>query len=105
MLNAGIIARVSTDQQNDKGSLDIQIDKNLKYCNANNINPVRIYKQVISGGNGEVLKTEVRNDIYKYTLSIKNKLIKDSNKYTEQDYIDLMNIIEFHEMKIRSLNN
>ena len=63
MLNAGIIARVSTDQQNDKGSLDIQIDKNLKYCNANNINPVRIYKQVISGGNGEVLKTEVRNDI------------------------------------------
>ena len=49
MLNAGIIARVSTDQQNDKGSLDIQIDKNLKYCNANNINPVRIYKQVISG--------------------------------------------------------
>lgn len=63
MLNAGIIARVSTDQQNDKGSLDIQIDKNLKYCNANNINPVRIYKQVISGGNGEVLKTEVRKDI------------------------------------------
>ena len=63
MLNAGIIARVSTDQQNDKGSLDIQIDKNLKYCNDNNINPVRIYKQVISGGNEEVLKTEVRKDI------------------------------------------
>ena len=28
MLNAGIIARVSTDQQNDKGSLDIEIYKN-----------------------------------------------------------------------------
>lgn len=63
MLNAGIIARVSTDAQNDRGSLDIQVDKNLKYCNDKNINPVRIYKQVISGGNEEVLKTEVREDI------------------------------------------
>ena len=53
----------------------------------------------------EIHISEINNDIYKYTLSIKNKLIKDSNKYTEQDYIDLMNIIELHEMKIRSLNN
>lgn len=53
----------------------------------------------------EIHISKINNDIYKYTLSIKNKLIKDTNKYTEQDYIDLMNIIEFHEMKRRSLNN
>lgn len=63
MLNAGIIARVSTEMQNDRGSLDIQVDKNLKYCNDNNINPVRIYKQTISGSNEKTLREDVRKDI------------------------------------------
>ena len=36
----------------------------------------------------------LNNEIYSYTLSIKNKMINDRYIYNEQDYINLMDIID-----------
>lgn len=38
----------------------------------------------------------LNNEIYSYTLSIKNKMFNDRYRYNEQDYINLMDIIDNH---------
>ncbi|MDE8277654.1 hypothetical protein PT201_08285 [Erysipelothrix rhusiopathiae] len=47
----------------------------------------------------EIHLSEINNDVYKYTLKIKNRKINDKYKFSEQDYIELVDIIEHHEMK------
>lgn len=47
----------------------------------------------------EIHLSKINNDIYKYTLKIKNKNINDKYNFSEQNYIELVDIIEHHEMK------
>lgn len=44
----------------------------------------------------EVQISKINNDIYKYVLSIKNRMSNDRYRFSEQDYINLMSIIDEH---------